>query len=382
MVPFFCYAHKKTQFFRSKKRSTRRGHVFYVFVFDPTMPKLIIFPTLAFFFFVVAAEAQFDFGKGEPDGGRYVGGPRLGESKTQIWRAGIIIEAGVVLENVQITIPVPMEWKEQKILSRNEERMDAGLASRIEYRPTFSGDAMEMWLQLGSVRPTSPLEVVVEFELQNFELLPPENPGEYVIPTRSRVPREVGQYLTPSPTIESNNPVFAKMFSEITRDRKTDWDKVEALYSFVQKNVKYDEQAWNKPANGALAVTRMPRGEWTGDCKDMSCLFVALCRAGGVPARIVRVPEHCYAEFYLDLKQESRTRNARPVGFWFPCQVSGTYSFGGIPERRVILQKGDSFSEPDNPRTKKLFLTESFIGERLSGSPYPRPRWVQEAVVK
>ena len=345
--------------------------------------KHFILPILILLLLATTAPAQFDFQQGEPDGGRYIGGPRLGKSQNQIWRAGVIVEPGAAMENVQITIPVPMEWREQRILSINEERMNADMASRIEYR-NLSGGAMEMVLQLGSVKPMRPLEVVVAFELQNYELLPPDNPGQYIVPTRTRVPRECTQYLEPSPTIESDNPIFAKMFTEITRDRKTDWDKVEALYSFVQSNVKYDDQAWNKPAKGALAVTRMPRGEWTGDCKDMSCLFVALCRGGKIPARIVRVPEHCYAEFYLEMKQEGRARNARPMGFWFPCQVSGTYSFGGIPEQRVILQKGDSFpADPNNPRgAKKLFLTESFMGEQVSGSPQPRPKWVHEAVVK
>jgi len=284
------------------------------------------------------------------------------------------------MDNVQVTIPVPMEWKEQRILSINEESMDAGVASRIVYRNL--GGAMVMQLQLGQVNPARPLEIVVAFELRNYELLPPESTESYVIPTRGRVPQEYRQYLQPSPTIESGNPVFSRMFTEITRDRKTDWDKVEALYSFVRNNVKYDDQAWRQPAKGALAITRMPRGEWTADCKDMSNLFVALCRAGGIPARIVRVPEHCYAEFYLEVKQEGRARNTPPVGFWFPCQVAGTYAFGGIPEKRVILQKGDSFPDPDNPRRGTLFLRPVFEGSQIPGTPPPRHRWVQEVIVK
>ena len=344
------------------------------------MSKHVIISTFVILFLAATGSAQFDFRQRVPDTGGQVGGPQLGESQTQIWRTGIIIEPGPAMENVLITMPVPMEWREQRILSVNEERMDAGLASQIIYRNI--GGAMEMRLQIGNLRPMRPLEIVVEFELQNYALLPPENPGQYIIPTRSRIPQEYRQYLQPSPTIESNNPVFSRMFAEITRERPTDWDKVEALYSFVQNNVKYDDQARNRPARGALAITRMPRGEWTADCKDMSCLFVALCRAGGIPARIVRVPEHCYAEFYLELRQEARTGNSRPVGFWFPCQVSGTYSFGGIPEKRVILQKGDSFPEPDNPRARKLFPTPVFSGSLMPGSPNPRYRWIQEAIVR
>ena len=343
--------------------------------------KPFLFPTLAVLLWTATASAQFDFRKNEPDGEKYIGGPRLGKSQTQIYRAGVIIEPGAAMENILIAIPVPMEWKEQRILNINEERMDADLASRIEYLNIGTG-AKVMRLQLRSLIPTKPVEVVVAFELLNYELLPPENPDQYVIPTQSRVPREFKQYLQPSPPIESNESVFSRMFTEITKDRKTDWDKVEALYSFVQNNVKYDDQGWRRPAKGALAVTKMPRGEWTGDCKDMSCLFVALCRAGKIPARIVRVPEHCYAEFYLELKQEGRTRDNRPMGFWFPCQVSGTYSFGGIPEKRVILQKGDSFPKPDNPRVKELFPSEHFQGSLVPGSPQPRPRWVREVDVK
>jgi transglutaminase-like putative cysteine protease len=325
------------------------------------------------------ASAQFDFTPNEADGARYIGGPRLGDSRIQTYRAGVILEPGTALNTAFITVPVPMAWKEQRIISINEEKMKAGLASRVVYRP-INGGAMEMYVQLDNVRLTRPLEIVVEAEVQNYELLPPDNPGQYVIP--SRVPKEVDQYLLASPCIESKDSTFAKMYKDITKNRSTDWDKVEALYSFVQNNVKYDNTAWNKPAKGALAVTKM-KGQWTGDCKDMCCLFVALCRAGKIPARIVRVPEHCYAEFYLESKQDKRPRNGLPMGFWFPCQVAGTYSFGGIPEQRVILQKGDSFPDAEKPNAKTLWLRESFQGTPMSGSPSPpEPRWVHETVLK
>ena len=242
---------------------------------------------------------------------------------------------------------------------------------------------MEMYLHLGKVRPMQPMEIVVAFEVQNYELLPPDNPSQYVIP--KRVSKDIAPYLRPSPKIESNESVFSKMYADITKDRQTDWDKVEALYSFVQNNVKYNHTPWNPHAKGALAVTKMPKGAWTGDCKDMSCLFIALCRAGKIPARIVRVPDHCYAEFYLELKQDTRTGNSRGAmspGFWFPCQVSGTYSFGGIPEKRIILQKGDSFADADNPRVKTLFLRPYYEGTLELGSPRPQEKWIQEALLK
>lgn len=347
------------------------------------MPKYLFLAIVSLLLGATTAWAQFDFTQNEPDGSRYIGGPRLGKSQNQTWRAGIVIEPGVAMKNLLLTLPVPKEWKEQRIVSVNEEKMDAGTASQIAYQNLAGGGALEMRIPLNYVKPTKPMEIVVAFEVVNYELLPPDNPSQYIIP--KRVPQEIRHYLQKSPCIESDDSKFVKMFSEITKDRKTDWEKVEALYSFVQNNVKYDDAAWKVSAKGALAVIKMPKGEWTGDCKDMSCLFVALCRAGKIPARIVRVPEHCYAEFYLEMKQEKKPRNARnlqQIGFWFPCQVSGTYAFGGIPEQRVILQKGDSFPDYDIPGKNTLFLRECFQGALMPESPSPQFQWVHEAVVE
>ena len=348
-----------------------------------TMTKRFAFTFLLLLCWTLTVQAQFDFTPNDPDGTRHSGGPRLGKSQTQIYRAGIILEPGLALDNVEISVPVPMQWREQRIISVNEETMDAGLASRIRYQ-VINGGIQEMYIPLGSVMPTKPLEIVVAFELENYELLPPDNPSQYVIP--KQVPMEIQQYLRESPCIE-RDPKFVKLFAEITKERRTDWDKVEALYSFVQNNVKYNDKAWKEPAKGALSVIKMPKGEWTADCKDMTCLFVALCRAGKIPARVVRVPQHCYAEFYLELKQESRpgqgrANNGRTMGYWFPCQVSGMYAFGGIPEKRVILQKGDSFPDPANPMAKTLFPAEVFQGTKSPGTPAVQYRWVHDVVVK
>ena len=351
------------------------------------MTKRFVITIFSILLLSASALAQFDFAQNEPDGARYIGGPRLGERQVQIWKAGIIIEPGTEIGNLQFGVPVPMDWREQRVVSVNEERMGAGLASQIQFIPHHAG-ATEMRLQLGTIRPTQPMEIVLEIELENYKLLPPDNPGQYTIPNQRQLPQEIRQFLLPTPYIESDNSLFRRMYADITKDRNTDWDKVEALYSFVQNNVKYNETAWRNAVKGALSVVRQPKGEWTADCKDMTCLFIALCRAGGIPARIVRVPGHCYAEFYLELRQDARSgtrgRGATVPGFWFPCQVAGDYAFGGIPEQRVILQKGDSFPDFDSPdfRGRTIWLQEYFMVSPIPGSPPPRFRWVREALVK
>jgi hypothetical protein len=109
----------------------------------------------------------------------------------------------------------------------------------------------------------------------------------------------------------------------------------------------------DEPLKGALAALR----DGTGDCDELSSLFIALCRANDIPARTVRVPGHCYPEFYL--------LDAQGKGRWYPCQAAGTRAFGGMPDPRPILQKGDNVPGID-PSTKKRvryrFLPENLIG--------------------
>ncbi len=75
-----------------------------------------------------------------------------------------------------------------------------------------------------------------------------------------------------------------------------------------------------------------------GDCEELTSLFIAICRAQGIPARAVWIPGHAYPEFYLEDEQGS--------GHWFPCQAAGPYEFGSMNEARPILQKGDRVRLP------------------------------------
>ena len=353
------------------------------------------FSILFLFFFLVPAVclAQFQIANEKKEAAANTSkyGPQLGVSEKQVLRAGIIIEPGANMTDVSVSVPIPMEWNEQKIL-KIDEKIDAALSGKIKYN-VINGGGKEAIFDLGKMRPHRQVEIVVTVELENYELLPPTQTDCYVIP--KRMPQDVAQFLKESPKIESNKHqrIFLKMYNDITKDKTTDWEKVEAVYRYVQDNVKYNDAGAGREAKGAYALTQMPAGQWEGDCKDMCSLFAAICRAGKVPARLVQVPGHCYAEFYLQLNEETETVDnaadgakkvkstaAMPKGFWFPCQVAGTYSFGGIPERRVILQKGDSFpdKEKDRGRAKKQFMSECFEGQLVPGSPQPEFRWIRE----
>ena len=122
-----------------------------------------------------------------------------------------------------------------------------------------------------------------------------------------------------------------------------DWERVEKLYDYVIEKVKYEEGAQDKPALKALQDEK-------GDCHGISALFVAMCRTADVPARMVWVDGHQYAEFYLE--------NAEGKGHWYPVQSAGTRAFGEMPTPKVILQKGDNFRVPERRRERLRYASD------------------------
>jgi len=105
---------------------------------------------------------------------------------------------------------------------------------------------------------------------------------------------------------------------------QTEIDIAKSLYDFVTDRLRYVPRTDELGAVKALAAKQ-------GDCVEYSDLFVALCRAKNIPARVIKgyvtefddSPEHAWAEVYLtelgwvpfdltygDVKQKS-TKNKR-----------------------------------------------------------------------
>jgi len=83
---------------------------------------------------------------------------------------------------------------------------------------------------------------------------------------------------------------------------ETDVDKVRAIYSYVIENMEYE--IVEKDNLGAVYAAKNNKG----DCTEYSDLFVALCRAKGIPARVITgytarfdevSPKHHWVEVYL-----------------------------------------------------------------------------------
>ncbi len=274
---------------------------------------------------------------------------KLGQEITQKWRVGMIVTAdGGGFRGIVGTVTVPMDWPEQRVQVLKED-LSPGVAVSCQ---TIKGVARQMSVKIPTLSAGQEAKAIVTLEIHRLVPTPPDDTGVFVLPNAKRFDPKLASYLRPSPYIESSAAEIVEAAKKVGADKENAWDRVEAIYDWVRDKVQFEDNRGGT-VKGALATLR----DGTGDCDEMTSLFVALCRASGIPARTVRVPGHCYPEFYL-LDQDGK-------GHWFPCQAAGTRAFGVMPDPRPVLQKGDNVLAAD-PRSKKKtpvrFLPETLVG--------------------
>jgi len=112
------------------------------------------------------------------------------------------------------------------------------------------------------------------------------------------------KYVEPEELIESNNSGIVSLGYNLTNNVDSWHEKAVQIYNFVYRHMHYEEQDEERGALWALE-------NGVGDCSEYSYLFVALCRAAGIPASIQagfgfhRPSEtledgHMWAEYYLE----------------------------------------------------------------------------------
>jgi transglutaminase-like putative cysteine protease len=205
----------------------------------------------------------------------------------------------------------------------------------------------------------------VTAEVTTRPVLPPERTDHLKIP--KRLPRHVRMFVQGSPYIEVKHQRVRSLSREILQDfdpSRSDWEKVETLYDYVIDNVDYVEG----PDKGAVETLR----DGQADCQGRSMVFIALCRANKIPARMVWVDGHAYAEFYLE--------HAEGEGNWYPVESAGTRSFGEMPLARVILQKGDNFTVPER-KGRLRYASDYLIGLPTPGGGRPTVKYIRERML-
>lgn len=332
-------------------------------------------------------------------------GVRYGEPRVSHYRVGVKVTAkrgGV--QKIRAMVAVPLACDEQQVTIVEEDiSPQVGKLAYRDLASGASGGARQMLVTIPLLPAGEEAHAILKYEVRIRPILPPEQTDGFLIPKKPD--RNIRRYLGRSPYIEVGHrkiraavkqawakldappelPISAEQDGSTGKEdatepadnsadnptgsateshgSPTDWQRVEAIYDYVQETVKYLEG----PDKSAVKALR----DRQGDCQAISALFVAMCRTGKIPARIVWVHEHSYPEFYLE--------DATGQGHWFPCESSGMRAFGEMPLTRTILQKGDSFRVPERRGETLRYASDYLLGLPISpGGGKPKVRYIRE----
>jgi transglutaminase superfamily protein len=260
-------------------------------------------------------------------------GSKLQESTRSVWEFGVRVTAQSDASKIVVSFPIPIDWPEQTVSIQN---VDA--SPQVVKRTEKSlGTAKLMVVNIGPLAAGEQAHVLLTVAIDKRNITAPAFTDQFVLAKKNLSKLRV--YLQSSPQIESGDRAIRKLAGELDVDsQSTAWQQVETIFKWVRENIEYRFEETNRSCLEALK-------EGKGDCGEMTSLFIALCRARGIPARAVWIPQHTYPEFYLEDDQGN--------GHWFPCQVAGPPEFGAMTEPAPILQKGDNFRIPGLPRARR-----------------------------
>ena len=258
--------------------------------------------------------------------------------------------------NTTATTIFPSEWPEQTV-----EVLEVNFPNGVQPQwRELPGGNKQLLIQLPMVQARTAVTASVRVRVTKSHIVGPEDTTKLVFPKRPD--RDVKQFTGNSPYIEANSAEVRKIVKEVVDAKPlTPWHHVEMLYDWVREHITYQR--------GELKSVKDAIRDKTGDCEEMTSLFVALCRASNVPARCVWVPNHCYPEFYMEDEDGN--------GAWFPCQVAGTRNFGSMPDYLPILQKGDRFKVPEKKELQR-YLADFLTTKHVTGNGKPEVAFVRQ----
>lgn len=273
---------------------------------------------------------------------------KLGKTTTSRWQFGVeVTAAGGPVTGIVATLPVPMDWPEQKVKIVAE---DISPKTKVSYR-VIDHSVKQMQVNIARLNDGDTARAVITFEIEKHWIEEPEATDGLRIPKSSR---ELARFLGPSPYIESNDAKVKLIAANEAQDDAAPWQQAQQLFTWTRTNVKYKFAEAIKPAVAAL-------DDGEGDCEELSSLFIAFCRARKIPARAIWVPGHTYPEFYLE--------DADGKGHWYPCQAAGEApDFGRMPEDRPILQKGDNLKIPGE-REPQRYAKQTLKAKNAAATP-------------
>ncbi len=264
---------------------------------------------------------------------------------------GINLEATGDASELRATTPVPTGHPEQKIEDVRIE-VDGCEAAVRELAPGIA----QLMLSAPNIAAGQVVSAVAHYRLTLFKQYQAYRRDQF--PARQKPPVGIRKaYLQDSPGIQTSGPAVKALAKELTAGLAHPWEMAERFAEWIPKNIR--------PQIGTYTSVAAALENRVGDCEEMAAVFVALCRASNIPARLVWVPNHNWSEFYLE--------DEKGVGHWIPAHTACYSWFGWTGAHELVLQKGDRAYVPE--QHKKIRLLEDW--SQWSGAK-PRSHFTAE----
>ena len=188
-------------------------------------------------------------------------------------------------KDLKVWIPIPCEWESQKVA----KIISVQPAPHNEYKDPEYGNNMLFWDF--SKEPEKPsYKVQIRFRLESYEIqgeVDPEHIGRY-----DKKSKEYSIYTRSTHTIDIT-PKIKELAELAVGDEKNPYIKAEKIFKFVRQKMRYKIHRQDRGVGTKclldFSVIDKETGEehYEGSCEQYSALFIALCRAAGIPARTV-----------------------------------------------------------------------------------------------
>lgn len=274
-------------------------------------------------------------------------GAALAKSRSGIVTLEVDLSAQEAGKEARLWIPYPMTDRHQTV---SDIKVSGDFASSGVYSEAANGTPI-LYAQWPATAASRKLTFSFAVERQEIR--------QQGLPTAEPTwnPADYAEYLKPT----SLGPVdgeVKKLAEKITTGKKTVLEKAKAIYDWCCENMYRDPNTVGCGKGDVCALLQKPGGK----CTDISSVYIALCRAVGVPAREVfsvrlgKKPEedittyqHCWAEFFLPgygwvtadpadvrkamLVEKLELKDAKTKEY-------RDYFWGGIDAYRVVIAEG------------------------------------------
>ena len=197
---------------------------------------------------------------------------------------GIQLEGKGNARGIKATTPVPVDLPEQKI---DDVRIETqGCQAQLR---RLTDESSQLICYAPAIAKGQTVGAVAHISMTLFKQYQAFTVEQF--PAEQKLPRRFPiMYSIDSPGIQTRHPSVRKLAAEVGGQFDHPWDKARAFHAWVWKNIRAQTQYYTS----VLIAIR----DRTGDCEERAAIFVALCRATGIPARLVWIPNHNWAEFY------------------------------------------------------------------------------------